>query len=335
MNRMLPRPRFWALTAAQYKPRFTMLGELLIMMLLYYLSALASSLLLSIPMSAWLLGTHSADLVETMTGEGSPQTALLALMEQMPDWMIPISLFTSFTMGVAAIVYSRAFQKRSLESMGLGKGGFGEYALGFLVGLVLIGGVVAVGVTAGGWHLASSGGPERSQVLLALAALGGCMVRGAALELLFRGCFAPALGVRYPVVFPLLLSSFASAMLQSGGSVLSMEGLNALLLALFLGIWVLKRGRIWSACAIQAAWSFGSTFLFDFAPAEEHAGIRLLDMDADPFRALLTGGSSGPQGSICAVIVLLAALALVLAMKPREDFPLQGSGGNEQAPNFL
>ena len=93
-----------------------------------------------------------------------------------------------------------------------------------------------------------------------------------------------------------------------------MLGLNSLLLALLLGIWVLKRGNLWGACAIHAAWIFVGSFLFGFAPAGEHAGIRLLDMDTDAFRPLLTGGDFGPEASICATVVLLAALALLLAL---------------------
>lgn len=334
MNNMLPRPGFWARTAEECKTRFSMLGELLILMLLYVVSSLVSSLLLSIPMSAWLLGTQGSALLEALLEEGGTQSLLLRMMEQMPDWMSLAALFAAGAMGVAALFYCRKFQKRSLASLGLGKGGAGEYLLGFLAGLVLMGGTTAVGALAGGFSLAA-GGPDGSRLGLCALALLGCMVRGASLELLFRGYFAPIVGVRYPTAFALLLSCFASAMLQSGGTVLSMTGLNALLLSLLLGIWVLKRGSLWGACAIQAAWSFGFSFLFDFAPAGEHGSIRLLDVDADTFRPLLTGGEYGPQASICATVVLLAGLALVLGMKGKENFPRPEPEQNEQAPKFL
>lgn len=334
MNHMLPRPRFWAETAAQIKPGRTLLGELLILMLLYLISSFVSSFLLAIPMTAWTVSTQSSYLLEAMETGLSNQTILTYLLEQMPDWMAVAALYVYAATGAAALVYCLKFQKRSPASMGLRKGGAGEYLLGLLIGLLLAGAVVAVGAAAGGYKL-SADGPAADQALLCALALGGCLIRGASLELLFRGYFAPSLGVRAPVPMALISASVISALLESGGSLFSMLGLNSLLLALLLGIWVLKRGNLWGACAIHAAWIFVGSFLFGFAPAGEHAGIRLLDMDTDAFRPLLTGGDFGPEASICATVVLLAALALLLALKEKEHVPYTPSETDEQAPKFL
>ena len=104
------------------------------------------------------------------------------------------------------------------------------------------------------------------------------MLQGASLELLIRGYYTPSLGGRYPVGLTLLLSTLAPVMLQSGGSLFSLSAVNALLLGLLLGIWCLKRGNLWSACALRGAWLFASGWLFDFAPAGKHTGVRLLDV---------------------------------------------------------
>ena len=333
MNLMLPRPGFWALTAREMKTRFSMLGELLILMLLHVIASFASSLLLSIPMAAWVMGSGGSSFLDVMYEGGSIQIALSALLDTMPDWMMIVALFASVAMGIAALVYCRKFQRRSLASMGLARGGTGEYLLGLAVGLILFGAVLAVGVAAGGFRLAA----ERPAGVLGLTALAllGCAVQGASAELLFNAYFAASLGARYPAVFALLMSSLARVMLQSGFAVFSMGGLNALLLALFLGIWVIKRGSLWSACAIQGAWSFASGFLFQCTPEGQHSGIRLLDVDVDFFRPLLTGGEGGPQSSICATVILLAAVGAVLALKPRDPAPDQTPPSHEQAGNNL
>lgn len=330
MNHMLPQPGFWALTAREMKTRSSMLGEMLILVLLHLIASIVGSFLLTIPLTAWVMGSESGSILEAAREGRSMYSVLDELLRNLPDWAVIVALFTSGAMGVAALVYCRKFQKRSLASMGLDRGGAGEYLLGLALGLVLFAAVTAVGVAAGGFRLAAE--RPAAELGLVLLALLGCMVRGASLELLFRGYFAPSLGAVYPPIFALLLSSMASVFLQqTGTSLVSMGGVNSLLLALFLGIWVIKRGRLWSACAIQAAWSFGMGFLVNFAPAGKHGGPRLLDVDADFYRPLLTGAEYGPQASICATVVLLAAIAAVLALKPRGPAPQP----REQAGNNL
>ena len=159
------------------------------------------------------------------------------------------------------------------------------------------------------------------------------MLQGASLELLIRGYYTPSLGGRYPVGLTLLLSTLAPVMLQSGGSLFSLSAVNALLLGLLLGIWCLKRGNLWSACALRGAWLFASGWLFDFAPAGKHTGVRLLDVDVDLFRPSLSGGAYGPQAGLCVTVVLLAGLMLVLALKPLDPAPQ--APRDEQAANYL
>lgn len=214
------------------------------------------------------------------------------------------------------------------------EGALREYLLGFVVGLLLFGGVVAVGAAAGGfrfgvWNLS----PGR--LLLALGALLGCAAQAAALELLFRGYYAPSLGIRYPILPAFLLSVLIPGILQAGASFFSMSMLNSLLLGLVLGLWALKRGNLWGACALQGAWTFLGTFLLDFAPADKHGSLGLLNVDADAYRPLLSGGALGPEASICATVVLLAGIAAVLALRPRNSAPVPVQTTDEQPGNNM
>ncbi len=331
MNQMLPRPRFWAQAAAQMKLRFTLLGETLILMLLYMISNTVAGTVMCVPILAWLLSTQSTMILESLNAGVATQEILKRLLEQIPDWMSVVALFaTAGAVGFTVIFYCRKFQKRSLASMGLQReGAFGEYLLGIVVGLFLFGCVVAVGAAAGGFRLGSwSLGTTR--LLLTLAALIGCAAQGAALELMYRGYFAPTLGARYPAALALFSSTLCFAMLESGGALLSMNMLNTLLLSLLLGIWVIKRGRLWGACAIHAAWTFAGNFLLNFAPADQHGSLGLLSVDTDAYRTLITGGDYGPAASICATVVLLAAIGLVLALPSRDPAPAQADPAPEE-----
>lgn len=330
MNQMLPRPRFWAEAAARIKTRFTLLGETLILLLLYFIASTASGMVLFVPMLLWLMTTQSASILEELSAGATTQTILEKLVERMPEWMSLVALFgTAAAVGFAAIFYCRKFQKRDLGSMGLGReGAAGEYLLGFAVGLALFGGVAAIGGATGGFRF-GPWSPTPTKLLIALAALLGCATEGAALELLFRGCYAPAVGARYPVAAALAASTLLSSFLTSGGELISMITLNTLLLNLLLGIWVIKRGSLWGACAIHCAWTFAGNFLFDFAAAGKHGSLGLAEVDVDLFRPLLTGGEDGPIASICVTVVLLAGVAAVLALRPRDPAPEQGPASPE------
>ena len=332
MDRFLPRPAFWAESAAQTKTRFTLVGETMILLLLYFISLLAQGFLMAIPTTAWVLSADGLALTGALASGASLESMVETLTERMPDWMELVSLYTAAVIGAAALLYCLKLQKRSPASMGLRKpGALKESLLGFGAGLVLFLAIVGVGVAAKAFRPVSLR-LEGSRIVPCVFALLGCLVQGAALELLIRGSYTPALGGRYPVIFTLIFSALIPALLMSPGSFFSMTTLNTVLLGLLLGVWALKRGNIWGSCALRAAWTFAGSFLFNFAPAGEHQGVRLLEMDLDLYRSLLSGGEFGPVASICATVVLLGGLALVLALRPRDPAPTAAETG---AANFL
>ena len=93
MNQMLPKPRFWADAAAQCKTRFSMVGEMMILILLYLLASFTQSLILAIPMTAWIFGEQGQTLMQSAFAGATPQSLVIALLEKMPDWMSLVSLF--------------------------------------------------------------------------------------------------------------------------------------------------------------------------------------------------------------------------------------------------
>ena len=333
MNPMLPRPKFWAEAAEQKQTRFTLIGELLIFLVLTYLSAVGQMLLLAIPVIPWMFSEQSAQVMSAVTS-GELESVLQKLLLAMPDWILLCALFAYAAMGAVVIFYCRRFQRRTLASMGLRGKPLAEALLGFAAGLLLFGAVLALGVGLGGFQL-RFGSVSDGAWLPVLGALLGCLVQGAAMELLVRGYFAPSVGARVPVPYALLFSTLFSVLFQrSYAGVDTVEGINVLLLGLVLGVWVIKRGNLWSACTLHGAWLFAANYLFSFAPADQHAGIYLLRVDTDVFRTALTGGEAGPQASLCTTLVLLAALALALTLHAKEPAPAVPKQ-NERPENIL
>ena len=333
MNSMLPRPKFWAEAAEQKQTRFTLIGELLVFLVLTYLSAVGQMLLLAIPMIPWMFSEQSAQVMSAVSS-GELESVLQKLLLNMPDWILLCVLFAYAAMGAVAIYYCRRFQRRTLASMGLRGKMLAEALLGYAVGLLLFGAVLALGTGLGGFQ------PRFDAVaadawLPVFGALLGCLVQGAAIELLVRGYFAPSVGARVPVPYALLFSTLFSVLFQRSFAGLdTVGGLNVLLLGLVLGVWVIKRGNLWSACTLHGAWLFASNFLFSFAPADQHGGIYLLRVDTDVFRTALTGGEAGPEASLCTTLVLLAALALALALRSKDPAP-PAPQPNERSENIL
>ena len=315
---MLPRPRFWAEAGEQIQRPKTMLGEMLTFLLLYFLSAILQGIIMSIPSSIWMLSEGGSSLLEAVQKGNSLETAVIQMMGALPDWILVVTLFTYGVTGLVAVVYCRKFQGRTLASMGLRGRGTGAFGLGWLIGLGLFLGVLAIGGAVGAFRV---GGLRTQELVLVLLACLGCAVQGSAEELLLRGYLQPSLGAVYPVPITLVLTALASTMLQ-GGSLLSLSTLNALLLGLFLCVWVIKRGELWSACAIHGAWLFAQNFLFGFAPQGQEATLCLVGVEVDAYRSALTGGLYGPTASLGATIILLAAIAVALALKPRDPAPL-------------
>lgn len=333
MNAMLPRPKFWAEAAEQKQTRFTLIGELFVFLVLTYLSAMGQSLLFAIPVAPWLLSQRSAQIMSSVTS-GELESVLHKLLLTMPDWVLLCALFAYAAMGAVAIFYCRRFQRRTLASMGLRGRPLADAALGFAVGLLLFGAVLALGTGLGGFR-PRFGAVADGAWLPVLGAMLGCLVQGAAMELLVRGYFAPSVGARIPVPYALLFSTLVSSLFQGRyAGVDTVEGVNVFLLGLVLGVWVIKRGNLWGACTLHGAWLFAANFLFSFAPPDQHEGLYLLRVDTDAYRTLLTGGNAGPQGSLCATLVLLAALALVLALRAKDAAPLPPLQ-NERTENNL
>lgn len=77
-----------------------------------------------------------------------------------------------------------------------------------------------------------------------------------------------------------------------------------------------RTGSLWWAVGMHAAWDYGQSFLFGVADSGAFFGHRLLE--THPVGSiLLSGGATGPEGSIfCLIPLLLVALAIHLT-QPR------------------
>lgn len=94
--------------------------------------------------------------------------------------------------------------------------------------------------------------------------------------------------------------------------------LNICLIGVFLALWVLRSGTIWPAAGFHIAWNYfqGCVFGFDVSGLEVK-GL-LTTVVSSP--SLRNGGKFGPEGSLAATAVTLAAIGvLVWGMRRKGD----------------
>ena len=319
---LLPRPRFWAEAAKQKQTRYSLFGELLMFVLVYMIASMLQGILLGVPTVVWMLSTNQLQEMQFASVEDL-QRLLMELLQKLPDWLLIVSLFTYAVLGAVAVFYCAKVEKRSLFTMGLGRqGAWKEYGSGALVGLLLTASITLLGVAAGGYQL--GGFSERHLWSVLLPVLLGCMVRAAAEELLFRGYLTVSLSTRLPVVLTVGISVLVQMMAGPGYGVMPFIGLlNHFLLAVFLCVYIVKRGSLWGACAIHAMWTFCLGSLFGFDDGTAVNSMYWLKVNVTPYHKLITGGEFGPEASICATIALLAGLAVLFAVKAKDPAPVE------------
>jgi uncharacterized protein len=180
-------------------------------------------------------------------------------------------------------------------------------ALGTLVALAVVALMAALGGlrwtseegTAGAWLLGSGG----AVLFLALPA--------AAEEALLRGYPLQALAEAWGPAAALAVTSVVFGLLHRGNpGVTTVATLNVVAAGLFLGVVYLRTASLWWATGAHLGWNWAHGYLADVPVS----GLELLDA---PFYegvaqgpAWLGGGSFGPEGSLVATVVVLAASLL-------------------------
>lgn len=318
---LLPRPRIWAEAALQKKTRFTLIGELLVFLIVFSIAYIAQTFLVTVTTVIWMLGSKN-ELMQQLSNISDLSAVVQSVLESLPDWVLFVSLFSYAMFGFAAILYCRKFEKRSLATMGLVRGGvLAETVIGAVIGLLLVAAVVGIGVAAKGFRVGAFSLQTDSIPILLIAVL-GYIVEVASLELLYRGYLATSLGTRVPVAMTVFFSSLIPTMVNSGLSAFSMLGfINSLLLSILLTIYMIKRGSLWGVCGMHAMWNIGLYILCDFIMDGSAGELSVLPVFVVPSNAVLTGGELGPEASICTTIALLAAIAAILALKAKDPAP--------------
>ena len=170
------------------------------------------------------------------------------------QWMIAFALLLEVALIVLTLVYVLRIEKRSAASMGLKRTGWlRHYAVGYALGLglLILAAVLPMGLI----------GPvsQRGVTIMAAVFFVVFIVQPAAEEVFFRGFLMPSIGARMGVFWGVLISSLIFALAHIFNPGMSLTGMVSIfLIGLFLALYVLRTGSLLGACALHAAWNFGT-----------------------------------------------------------------------------
>ncbi|MCB0629160.1 MAG: type II CAAX endopeptidase family protein [Saprospiraceae bacterium] len=126
-------------------------------------------------------------------------------------------------------------------------------------------------------------------------------------ELIFRGFLMSLLGRYFNLKVALIVSSFAFAIVHADNDGFSIISFVTITLAGFLfGLLFMKSGQLWLPTGMHAAWNFMQGVVFGF-PTSGVKTYALLDTTTSG-PAWLSGGTFGFEGSILAILLMLAAI---------------------------
>jgi membrane protease YdiL (CAAX protease family) len=150
-----------------------------------------------------------------------------------------------------------------------------------------------------------------------------CLLIGLAEELCFRGYLQRALGAGLGFWPAALITSLLFALahgLNRGESPVGFVTLFTAGLLLAFALW--RTGGLWCAIGFHAAWDWGENFLFGTPDSGQLCAGTLWHFSASG-PGWLTGGLTGPEGSVLALPALGAAALAVFLCAPRR--PLAGN----------
>lgn len=302
------------------------LHSFLFFMIVYFIADSARQTIMLVPTMIYLFTTSEfrAVFAQAYNGEigmdalmDSYSSVLSGVASNIPWWLTLISLVSSVALAVAAILYCRFFEKRRLPTLGIRKSNIAlEYGVGAVIGIAMYGLVFLIAFLTGA--VSFDGGASFSfPIILFFIAF---ILQGASEEIFIRGYLMTSVARDYKVFLAVFFSSAVFSLMHisnSGVTVLAL--INIFIFGVFQGIYVLKRGDLWGACAIHSMWNFTQGNIFGSSVSGNAALPSIFRVVSNPNMVAANGGSFGLEGGFACTAVILAAIGILLLIPPKKS----------------
>ena len=322
MNKQFPMT-YMMLDARCCPKRRGLFLELLIFYLAYWVIKTVEGVVATIPQLVFFfrdpefLSLIDPERLETITVEEYTEV-FVNVANRMPPWVIVFSLFATVATIAGAIFVCLKLEHRNLSSMGIRRRGFlAEYGTGLVIGTALLG--LAVLIANATNAITISANPDANLGLI-LVFFFAFVVQALSEELLCRGYLMMSIFRTVSPLASVLISALIFTILHSSNtSVTPLALFNIFLVGVILGVYTLKRGSIWGAAAIHAAWNFMQGNVFGIPVSGNNMNISLFNVSLNELRSQVNGGSFGLEGGLAVTIVLLIAIGLVFPLKTKKS----------------
>ena len=297
--------------------------ELIIFYLAYWIIKAIESVVATIPQLVFFfkdpefLALMDPERLETITVEEYTEV-FVNVANRMPPWVIVFTLFATVVTIAGAIFVCLKLEQRNLSSMGIRRRGFfAEYGLGLLIGSALLGLAVLIAHATDAIEVTANPDANLGLILVFFFAFA---IQALSEELLCRGYLMMSLFRTASPLASVLISALIFAVLHSGNTAVTpLALLNIFLVGIIFGVYTLKRGNIWGAAAIHAAWNFMQGNVFGIPVSGSNTSISLFNVSLNELRHQVNGGSFGLEGGLAVTIVLLIAIGLVFPLKAKKS----------------
>lgn len=233
-------------------------------------------------------------------------------------------LIVSFgAVGLLTTAWIRLVERRSLASIGLTAGGLKPFLAGHGIGILMVTATVALiavfdGYNAGAVLPAFASTSALVNILLLLV---GFALQSSVEEYVFRGWLLDVMTRKFNIWAAVIVSSALFCLLHVNPANPWYDNVNTLAFAFFACAWVLHTGNIWGAMGWHAGWNWFMGVSFDLPITGLETGVPALLIELAPTGPRwLTGGNTGPEGSVfCTLVFIVGTIYWVRRPKAIAD----------------
>jgi len=248
---------------------------------------------------------------------GTPNRSILTVETE-----LPVKGLMVFFIALATVIVAR-IENRSLADYGIPlRQAFGlKFWEGSIWGFAMLSAIILLLWASGHFRIDSAALTGREILRWGLAWAATFLAVSLNEELAFRGywLFTMSRRMRFWPAALFLSAIFGVAHLGNHGeNVLGI--LQVVVTGLLFCLMIRRTGNLWFAIGYHAAWDWAETFFYG-TPDSGLLGVGRFLNSSVRGPDWLTGGSAGPEGSIFAIVVLLACAGLIHLRFPKAIYP--------------
>ena len=259
--------------------------------------------------SGWRMLLFVMITVAAVTGVSFP------IWRHMTEWEFLFQIMALGGVSVATFVMTRFVNRKPFGAVGLSLHPAmpREFAMGCLLGFLMIAGIFVVEYALGYVRLSGKMLSLRESSLLAGKAAATFVVAALIEELLFRGYLFQTLIQAITFLPALILTVLFFAVSHAGNPGATIFPLvNVALAGAWLSFAYMKTRSLWLPIGLHLSWNFAQTTLFSFPISGFRFDEKSLFSLTQTGPEWITGGSFGPEGGILATMALLLCTTHIL-----------------------